>query len=142
MVVFVDGDVPCRVEGRRSVKFWLRTVAEHHGCTLGDLSIVSCSDEELLTYNRKYLDHDTYTDIITFDHSEATQLSGDLLISFERVLENADNQGVVFQEELRRVMAHGLLHLAGFKDKTPTDAAAMRQAEDHALALFHAEHKA
>ena len=76
------------------------------------------------------------------DHSEATQLSGDLLISFERVLENADNQGVVFQEELRRVMAHGLLHLAGFKDKTPADAAAMRQAEDHALALFHVEHRA
>ena len=142
MVVFVDGDVPCRVEGRRSVKSWLRAVAEHHGCTLGDLSIVSCSDEELLTYNRKYLDHDTYTDIITFDHSEATQLSGDLLISFERVLENADNQRVVFQEELRRVMAHGLLHLVGFKDKTPADAAAMRQAEDHALALFHVEHKA
>ena len=142
MVVFVDGDVPCRVEGRRSVKSWLRAVAEHHGCTLGDLSIVSCSDEELLTYNRKYLDHDAYTDIITFDHSEATQLSGDLLISFERVLENADNQGVVFQEELRRVMAHGLLHLAGFKDKTQAEAAAMRQAEDHALALFHVEHKA
>ena len=142
MVVFVDGDVPCRVEGRRSVKSWLRAVAEHHGCTLGDLSIVSCSDEELLTYNRKYLDHDTYTDIITFDHSEATELSGDLLISFERVLENADNQGVVFQEELRRVMAHGLLHLAGFKDKTPADAATMRQAEDHALALFRVEHKA
>ena len=142
MVVFVDGDVPCRVEGRRSVKSWLRAVAEHHGCTLGDLSIVSCSDEELLTYNRKYLDHDTYTDIITFDQSEATRLSGDLLISFERVLENADNQGVVFQEELRRVMAHGLLHLAGFKDKTPADATAMRQAEDHALALFHVEHKA
>jgi len=142
MVVFVDGDVPCRVEGRRSVKSWLRAVAEHHGCTLGDLSIVSCSDEELLTYNRKYLDHDTYTDIITFDQSEASRLSGDLLISFERVLENAENQGVVFQEELRRVMAHGLLHLAGFKDKTPADATAMRQAEDHALALFHVEHKA
>ena len=142
MVMFVDGDVPCRVEGRRSVKSWLRAVAEHHGCTLGDLSIVSCSDQELLTYNRKYLDHNTYTDIITFDHSEASQLSGDLLISFERVLENADNQGVVFQEELRRVMAHGLLHLAGFKDKTPADATAMRQAEDHALALFHVEHKA
>lgn len=142
MVVFVDGDVPCRVEGRRSVKSWLRAVAEHHGCTLGDLSIVSCSDEELLTYNRKYLDHNTYTDIITFDHSEATQLSGDLLISFERVMENAENQGFAFQEELRRVMAHGLLHLAGFKDKTPADAAAMRQAEDHALALFHVEHKA
>ena len=142
MVVFVDGDVPCNVEGRRRVKSWLAALAEHHSRTLGDVSIVSCSDEELLTYNRQYLDHDTYTDIITFDHTEGTTLSGDLLISFERVHENAENHGVVFQDELRRVMAHGVLHLAGFKDKTPEDATAMRQAEDHALQMFHVEHSA
>ena len=142
MVVFVDGDVPCNVEGRRRVKSWLAALAEHHNRTLGDVSIVSCSDEELLTYNRQYLDHDTYTDIITFDHTEGVTLSGDLLISFERVHENAENHGVVFQEELRRVMAHGVLHLAGFKDKTPEDATAMRQAEDHALQMFHVEHSA
>ena len=142
MVVFVDGDVPCNVEGRRRVKSWLAALAEHHGRTLGDVSIVSCSDEELLTYNRQYLDHDTYTDIITFDHTEDTTLSGDLLISFERVHENAENHGFTFQEELRRVMAHGVLHLAGFKDKTPEDASAMRQAEDHALQMFHVEHPA
>jgi len=140
MVVFVDGDVPCHVEGRRAVKSWLKSVALHHQRTLGDLSVVACSDEELLRYNRTYLDHDTYTDIITFDHSEGKHLSGDLLISFERVLENADNQGVEFQEELRRVMVHGVLHLAGFKDKTPEDARAMRRAEDDALAMFHVEH--
>ena len=142
MVVFVDGNVPCNVEGRRRVKSWLTSLAKHHKCTLGDLSVVSCSDEELLTYNRQYLDHDTYTDIITFDHSEGTTLSGDLLISFDRVLENSENHGVAFQEELRRVMAHGVLHLAGFKDKTPRDADAMRQAEDHALQMFHVEHSA
>ena len=141
MVVFVDGDVPCQVEGRRAVKTWLRKVAAHHGKTLGDLSVVSCSDEELLVYNRKYLDHDTYTDIITFDHSEGDTLAGDLLISFERVRENAVNQGVVFQDELRRVMVHGVLHLAGLKDKTDADAQAMRAAEDHALAMFHVEHR-
>ena len=142
MVVFVDGDVPCNVKGRRRVKSWLSSLASQHKCTLGDLSIVSCSDEELLTYNRQYLDHDTYTDIITFDHTEGKTLSGDLLISFERVSENAENHGVVFQEELRRVMAHGVLHLAGFKDKTAEDATAMRQAEDHALQMFHVEHTA
>ena len=142
MVVFVDGDVPCNVEGRRRVKSWLAALAKHHNRSLGDLSIVSCSDEELLTYNRQYLDHDTYTDIITFDHTEGTTLSGDLLISFDRVCENAENHGVVFQEELRRVMAHGVLHLAGFKDKTADDATAMRQAEDHALQMFHVEHPA
>ena len=112
MIVFVDGDFPCKVEGRRAVKSWLRSVAEHHGKSLGDLSVVACSDDELLEYNRKYLDHDTYTDIITFDHSEGDTLAGDLLISFERVLENAENQGVVFQEELRRVMVHlSLIHI-------------------------------
>ena len=135
MIVFVDGDVPCKVEGRRAVKSWLRSVAEHHGKSLGDLSVVSCSDDELLEYNRKYLDHDTYTDIITFDHSEGDTLAGDLLISFERVVENAENQGVVFQEELRRVMVHGVLHLAGLQDKTEADAQAMRAAED--LSLIH-----
>ncbi len=140
MVVFVDGDVPCNVEGRRRVKSWLTSLAKYHNRALGDLSIVSCSDKELLAYNRQYLDHDTYTDIITFDHTEGKTLSGDLLISFDRVSENAENHGVMFQEELRRVMAHGVLHLAGFRDKTTEEEGAMRQAEDHALQMFHVEH--
>ena len=139
MIVFVDGDVPCRVERRRDVKRWLSTLAQKHGQTLGDLSVVSYSDEGLLAYNRTYLDHDTYTDIITFDHSDEQVVSGDLLISFERVFENADNEGVTPQNELRRVMAHGVLHLLGFKDKSPEDAQAMRKAEDEALAMFHVE---
>lgn len=139
MVVFVEGDIPCAVPQRQAVKTWMRNVATHHGFNLGDLSIVSFSDEGLLEYNRKYLDHDTYTDIITFDHSEGDTLSGDLLISFPRVKENAENQCVDLELELRRVMVHGLLHLAGFKDKTPEDAQAMRDAEDHALGMFHVE---
>ena len=139
MIVFVDGDVPCAVPHRRAVKTWLRELAAHHGCVIGDLSIVSFSDERLLEYNRKYLDHDTYTDIITFDHSEGTTLSGDLLISFPRVMENAENQGVAFDVELRRVVAHGLLHLVGFKDKTTDEVNAMRRAEDLALGMFHVE---
>ena len=142
MVVFVDGDVPCAVERRRDIKSWLKQVAARHGCRLGDVSVVSCSDKELLKYNKTYLDHDTFTDIITFDNSNGSLLSGDLLISFERVLENAENEGVAFQEALRRVMVHGLLHLAGFKDKTPTEARNMRAAEDRALTMFHAEHRA
>ncbi len=137
--MFVEGDIPCAVPQRQAVKTWMRNVATHHGFNLGDLSIVSFSDEGLLEYNRKYLDHDTYTDIITFDHSEGDTLSGDLLISFPRVKENAENQCVDLELELRRVMVHGLLHLAGFKDKTPEDAQAMRDAEDHALGMFHVE---
>ena len=142
MIVFVDGDVPCRVERRRDVKRWLSKLAQQHGQTLGDLSVVSYSDEGLLAYNRTYLDHDTYTDIITFDHSDEQVVSGDLLISFERVFESAENEGVTRQNELRRVMAHGVLHLLGFRDKSPEDAQAMRKAEDEALAMFHVEHGA
>ena len=139
MIVFVDGDTPCRVSQRRATKTWLKSVAELHGCALRDVSIVSCSDAFLLKYNREYLDHDTLTDIITFDNSDGHQLSGDLLISFPRVYENAENHGVKFENELRRVMAHGLLHLVGFKDKDPKDQALMRAAEDQALQMFHVE---
>ena len=141
MIVFVDGDVPCRVDSRRAVKSWIKRVVSLYDYRVGDISIVSCSDDELLKYNRTYLDHDTYTDIITFDNSDQNVLSGDLLISFERVSENAGIQGVVFREELRRVIIHGVLHLIGFKDKQPEEAQAMRHAEDEALALFHVEQR-
>ncbi len=141
MIVFVDGEVPCRIQHRRAVKSWIHSVIAHHNKTLGDLSVVACSDEQLLEYNQKYLDHNTFTDIITFDYSEGNQLSGDLLISFERVSENAVNQGVEMQNELRRVIIHGVLHLAGFQDKTEEESSAMRLAEDQALSMFHVEHR-
>ena len=141
MIVFVDGNVPCRVNSRQATKNWLRAVVEEYGFRLGDLSIVSYTDDGLLEFNQAYLEHDTYTDIITFDYSEGKTLSGDLLISFDRVKENANNQSVVFDDELRRVMVHGVLHLIGFKDKSEDDAKAMRDAEDHALTMFHVEHR-
>ena len=90
--------------------------------------------------NQKYLNHDYYTDIITFDYTEEDQISGDLMISYERVKENAKKENVSVQEELRRVMAHGVLHLLGFKDKSEREAAEMRSQEDAALGLFHVEH--
>jgi len=99
-----------------------------------------CSDKRLLEVNQKYLNHDFYTDIITFDYSEGSEVSGDLMISYERVKENAAGQKVTVQHELRRVMVHGVLHLLGFKDKTEEDAAEMRSQEDAALDLFHVEH--
>ena len=141
MIVFVDGDVPCRINSRQATKNWLRDVVEAYGFRLGDLSIVSYTDDGLLEFNQAYLEHDTYTDIITFDYSEGKMLSGDLLISFERVKENAGNQSVMFDDELRRVMVHGVLHLIGFKDKSEDDAKAMRDAEDRALTMFHVEHR-
>ena len=107
---------------------------------MGEISIVMCSDELLLETNQKYLNHDYYTDIITFDYTEEDQISGDLMISYDRVKENAKKENVSVQEELRRVMAHGVLHLLGLKDKSEREAAEMRAQEDAALVLFHVEH--
>jgi len=123
-----------------AVRSWLNQIIESRQKSVGEISVVMCSDKYLLEVNQKYLNHDFYTDIITFDYSEGSEISGDLMISYERVKENAASQKVTVQHELRRVMVHGVLHLLGFKDKTEEDAAEMRSQEDAALDLFHVEH--
>ena len=140
MIHFNESDIPCRVKNRLAVKSWLKQIIESRNKSVGEISIVMCSDKLLLETNQKYLNHDYYTDIITFDYTEEDQISGDLMISYERVKENAKKENVVVQEELRRVMAHGVLHLLGFKDKSEREAAEMRSQEDAALDLFHVEH--
>ena len=140
MIHFNESDIPCRVKRRLAVKSWLKQIIESRNKSVGEISIVMCSDKLLLETNQKYLNHDYYTDIITFDYTEEDQISGDLMISYERVKENAKKENVVVQEELRRVMAHGVLHLLGFKDKSEREAAEMRAQEDAALDLFHVEH--
>ena len=139
MIHFRKGDITCSVESKRLVSAWISSVVLKHKKTLGDICVVSCSDEYLLTVNIEHLDHDYYTDIITFDYSEGNGISGDLLISFERVKENAKNHGVGFQEELRRVIIHGVLHLVGYKDKTDKEVLEMREKENEALKMFHVE---
>ena len=118
-------------------KKWLTALAATHGKKLGDINYIFCDDDYLLQLNLQYLQHDTFTDIITFDYVEGDLLNGDIYISVERVRENADIFGVTFDEELLRVLAHGLLHLCGFKDKTKKDAAEMRRQEAAAMTLFH-----
>jgi len=140
MIHFNESDIPCRVKRRLAVKSWLKQIIESHKKSVGEISIVLCSDKLLLETNQKYLNHDYYTDIITFDYTEGGQINGDLMISYERVKENASKENVAVQEELRRVMAHGVLHLLGFKDKSEREAAEMRAQEDAALDLFHVEH--
>ncbi len=140
MIHFNESDIPCRVKRRLAVKSWLKQIIESHKKSVGEISIVMCSDKLLLETNQKYLNHDYYTDIITFDYTEGCQINGDLMISYERVKENASKENVAIQEELRRVMAHGVLHLLGFKDKSEREAAEMRAQEDAALDLFHVEH--
>lgn len=104
---------------------------------VGKLNYIFCDDAYLLKINQDYLNHDTYTDIISFDYSEENKLSGDIFISVERVKENAKSFQVDFNEELRRVLIHGILHFNGLKDKTIAEKEKMREQEDAFIALFH-----
>lgn len=112
---------------------WLSKVCSNEGKQLSELALVFCSDEYLLDINRKYLDHDYYTDIITFDYVEGDKIVGDLLISVDRVRENAEQMGIGFNDELNRVIVHGVLHLIGFKDKSESDEHLMREKENEYL---------
>ena len=112
---------------------WLQQVVIDHNKTLGDVSIVFCSDSYLLTINQNHLQHDYYTDIITFDYCEGSVINGELYISIERVQENAKALNQLFYNELMRVIVHGVLHLVGHKDKTKDDETKMRRLEDHWL---------
>ena len=118
---------------------WLKDVALSEGCEIDGLQYVFVSDDELYEMNVKYLNHNTLTDIITFDYSANRSLSGDLFISIDRVRDNAVTFNASFDLELRRVMVHGLLHLAGYGDKSPEDEQLMRRKEDEKLKMFHVE---
>ena len=139
MIYFREVDLRCAVRGKKAVSSWLKRIVESHEKSLGEVCVVACSDKHLLGVNKERLNHDYYTDIITFDYTSGNEVSGDLMISFERVKENAIDCGVDFQDELKRVMVHGCLHLCGFSDKTPKDKQIMRQEENKALKLFHVE---
>ncbi|MGB3776429.1 MAG: rRNA maturation RNase YbeY [Leeuwenhoekiella sp.] len=117
---------------------WIINIAEEEGFEIDGLSYVFCSDEFLLDLNMKYLDHDTLTDIITFDYSTGQLLNGEIYISTDRVLENAGQFNVAFEMELHRVMAHGILHLCGFKDKSDVEKKTMRGKEDYYVDLYSA----
>lgn len=119
---------------------WLANCVLVNNYKIGELNFVFCDDKYLLKLNQKYLKHNTFTDIITFDYSESKLLSGDVFISIERVRENADTFNVGFFEELRRVIAHGVLHLMGYGDKSEGEKKEMRRKEDEFLKLFHVEH--
>ena len=120
---------------RRDTTRWLRTVAASYGCKIGELGYVFCDDDKILEINRQYLNHDYYTDIITFDYTEGPILNGDIYISLDTVRSNALQQHTDYTEELYRVIVHGVLHLCGINDKGPGERAVMQEAEDRALAL-------
>lgn len=115
---------------------WLEKVSAIESKQLGEISIILTSDDYLLTINQEYLQHDYYTDIITFDYSEEDVINGDLFISIERVKENALTNAVSFENELNRVVVHGYLHLCGYKDKSESEEKSMRKKENQMLALL------
>ena len=125
-----------KLEGESRISSWLNKLVERHEKKIGELNYIFCSDDYLLKMNQEHLNHDYFTDIITFDYCEKDVVSGDLFISIERTKENAKTFGTTQINELNRVIAHGLLHLLGFKDKTSQDIAEMRRMEEKALNML------
>ncbi len=134
---FYDGIADWTLPQAEQVAAWLVATAQHHHRAIDELTVVFVDDARLREMNRQFLGHDYETDILTFDYSEpgARGLFGELYISIDRIRDNAPHYGVPFDDELHRVLAHGLLHLLGFDDQTDEQTARMRQAEDHALSL-------
>lgn len=120
---------------KRETTAWIKKVAEKYGKKIGDVSYIFCSDERILEVNREYLQHDYYTDIITFDYTEKNRIAGDLFISLETVKTNSERFGTEYDEELHRTIIHGILHLCGINDKGPGEREIMEQNENEALAI-------
>lgn len=133
------------VKQKNVLKRWIRSTASQYKPKLGELNIILLTDDELLKINQEHLNHDYYTDIITFDYSSVNEVVGDLFISIDRVSENAKQMQNRIENELHRVIIHGVLHLCGLLDKTPLDKENMTLAEDKALVkletLFHVKYE-
>jgi rRNA maturation RNase YbeY len=132
-ISFISESIKFSLPQKKVVKNWIQDaiICEHKNT--GDISVVFCSDDYILSVNNQYLKHDYYTDIITFDYCEGNIVSGDLLISIDRVKENASDRGELFIDELHRVIIHGILHLVGYKDKTEMESNQMREKENYYL---------
>jgi len=124
------------IKNKRILSDWIKEIAKREGKNIAAISYIFCDDKYLLKLNKKYLKHDTFTDIITFDYCDGNLISGDIFISLERVRENAVKFAKPFKEELCRVMCHGILHLAGYSDKKNSGMLAMRAKEDDCLILL------
>jgi len=127
------------LEHEENYASWIETIIESENKILGEISYIFCDDDYLHTINIQYLNHDTLTDIISFDYTEGDVISGDIFVSIERVMDNAKDFNVPFDEELKRVLAHGVLHYCGYKDKSDADALLMRSKEEEKIKLFHVE---
>ena len=122
-----------KLVNRKKIKIWLNNIIEEEEAIAGTISYLFINDKEMLAYNQQFLQHDTLTDVITFENKDDNKISGDIVISTERIYENAEKYKVVFTDELYRVMAHGLLHLLGYKDKSNKEAIEIRKKENYYL---------
>ena len=136
-IFFHTVDISFALTRENETSNWLVKLVEAHKKKVGELNYIFCSDDYLLKMNQEHLKHDYFTDIITFDYCEKGMISGDLFISIDRTNENAKTFGKTQMDELNRVIAHGLLHLLGFKDKTTEDIAEMRSMEEKALIMLN-----
>ena len=139
MIRFFNEDTPYKLPQKIAVRQWLTSQAKQEGVAVGELNYIFCSDEYLLQVNRDHLNHDYYTDIITFDNSDDEGvIEGDIFVSVDRVADNSQTQRTSPIDEMHRVLAHGLLHLCGYGDKTDEEVALMRKKEDEWLAALSA----
>lgn len=134
-ISFHSEDVDFQLENEQQIIDWIKNTIQQEAKSATEISYIFCSDEYLYQMNLAYLNHDTYTDIITFDYTENSVVSGDIFISIDRVKENAIKFKTTFKNELSRVIIHGVLHLLGYKDKTPEQKQVMRSKEDFYLTL-------
>lgn len=136
MITYHKEGTTFEIKSKRVLNRWITDVVNHETNgekRVGDISVILCSDEYLLSVNRQFLNHDYYTDIITFDYCEGSKISGDLFISIDTVKENARTYGAEFLQELHRVMIHGVLHLIGYNDHTEEEKREMKEREDLSL---------
>ena len=136
MITYYAEDVKMPAIKKREISAWVKEVASRYGYKVGDISYIFCSDEHILEVNRQYLQHDYYTDIITFDYTEEKKISGDLFISLDTVATNAEKFGATYETELHRVLIHGILHLCGINDKGPGAREIMAKCENEALEIY------
>ena len=128
------------LENEAQYEDWISRIIESEGFDEGEINYIFCDDEYLHKINVEYLNHDTLTDIISFDYTVGNLIQGDIFVSVERVKDNANDFNVSFDEELKRVLSHGVLHYCGYKDKSPEDEALMRSKEEEKMQMFHVEH--
>ena len=136
MIAFTTDHIEMPALDERKASRWIKAVAADYGFSVGNITYIFCSDERELEVNRQFLGHDYYTDVITFDYTAGQTLNGDIFISLDTVRTNAEMVGASFENELRRIIIHGVLHLTGQGDKTPETKAQMTAKEEHALAMY------